>query len=151
MEATSQTTVESDPYDLGRFLQAQLDDYDQALYEIRSGQKQSHWMWYIFPQYDGLGFSSMSTRFAIKSIAEAKAYLNHPVLGQRLLECAEAALRIQGKSATEVFGSPDDLKLKSCATLFAKVSQGDSVFGKLLSRYFQGEPDEQTLRLLACN
>src|SRR5436309_2583571 len=103
-----------DAYNLGRFVQAQADDYDQALSEIRSGRKQSHWMWYIFPQFDGLGFSSTSKHYAIKSLAEAEAYLAHPVLGPRLVECAEAALGVEGKTATEIFRSPDDMKLKSC-------------------------------------
>ncbi len=137
-----------DRYDLKRFLQAQEDDYQQALSEIRSGRKRSHWMWYIFPQIDGLGFSSTSRRYAIKSIAEAKAYLSHPVLGPRLIECAEAALQVEGSSASEIFGSPDDMKLRSCATLFAQVSQAGSVFDRLLDKYFQGERDGKTLRLL---
>src|SRR5687768_14017518 len=98
-----------DPHNLSRFLHAQEDDYVQALTEIRSGRKRSHWMWYIFPQFDGLGFSSTSRHYAIKSIAEAEAYLNHPVLGPRLAECAEAVLAIKGRSALEIFGSPDDM------------------------------------------
>jgi len=137
-----------DPHNLSRFVQAQEDDYDQALSEIKSGRKRSHWMWYIFPQFDGLGFSSTSKRYSIKSIAEAKAYLAHPVLGPRLTECAEAALRVEGRSALEIFGSPDDLKLKSCATLFACVSPAGSVFDRLLDKYYQGERDGKTLQLL---
>jgi uncharacterized protein (DUF1810 family) len=138
----------SDPYDLNRFVQAQEGDYEQALKEIRNGRKQSHWMWYIFPQFDGLGFSATSKRYAIKSRAEAEAYLRHPVLGPRLRECAEAAIGVQGRTAHEVFGSPDDMKLKSCATLFACVSPSGSVFHQLLDKYFQGERDAATLRLL---
>jgi uncharacterized protein (DUF1810 family) len=137
-----------DPHNLNRFVQAQADDYEQALSEIRSGRKRSHWMWYIFPQFDGLGFSSTSKRYSIKSLAEAEAYLAHPVLGPRLRECAEAALRVEGRSAFEVFGSPDDMKLRSCATLFACVSPAGSVFDRLLGKYFQGERDGKTLRLL---
>jgi uncharacterized protein (DUF1810 family) len=137
-----------DPHNLNRFVQAQVSDYEQALSEIRSGRKQSHWMWYIFPQYDGLGFSSTSKRYAIKSVAEAKAYLSHPVLGQRLLECAAAVVRVEGRSAFEVFGSPDDVKLRSCATLFACVSPVGSVFDRLLIKYFRGERDSKTLGLL---
>jgi uncharacterized protein (DUF1810 family) len=137
-----------DRHDLKRFVQAQDDDYDQALAEIRSGRKRSHWMWYIFPQFDGLGFSSTSRRYAIKSIAEAEAYLSHPVLGPRLRDCAEAVLRVDGRAALEIFGSPDDMKLKSCATLFARVSPAGSVFDRLLDKYFQGERDDKTLRLL---
>ena len=111
-----------DPHNLSRFVEAQEQDYDQALSEIRRGRKQSHWMWYIFPQFDGLGFSATSRRYSIKSLAEAEAYLRHPVLGPRLIECAEAALGVEGRSAFEIFGSPDDMKLRSCATLFASVS-----------------------------
>ena len=138
----------SDRCDLDRFVEAQDDDYEQALSEIRSGRKRSHWMWYVFPQLDGLGFSSTSKRYAIKSKAEAAAYLSHPVLGPRLRECAEAVLQVQGRSALEIFGSPDDMKLRSCATLFARVSPAGSVFHRLLDNYFQGEPDAKTLRLL---
>jgi uncharacterized protein (DUF1810 family) len=136
------------PFNLSRFVQAQEDDYDRALAEVRSGRKRSHWMWYIFPQLDGLGFSSMSKRYSIKSLAEAEAYLAHPVLGPRLVECCEAAVGIEGRSALEVFGSPDDMKLRSCATLFAQVSPAGSVFHRLLDKYFQGHRDEKTLRLL---
>jgi uncharacterized protein (DUF1810 family) len=139
----------SDPYDLGRFLQAQQDDYEQALSEIASGRKRSHWMWYIFPQLDGLGVSSTSKHYAIKSLDEARAYLAHPILGPRLLECAEAVVRLEGRSAREIFGSPDDLKLRSCATLFACVSPPGSVFERLLTKYYQGRRDDKTLRVLA--
>jgi uncharacterized protein (DUF1810 family) len=137
-----------DPHDLSRFLNAQEGCYEIALSEIRRGQKRSHWMWYIFPQYVGLGISATSHRYAIKSVAEANAYLNHPVLGPRLLECAEAALGVQGRSAYEIFGSPDDIKLKSSATLFAHVSPAGSVFERVLDKYFRGERDDKTLRLL---
>jgi uncharacterized protein (DUF1810 family) len=137
-----------DPHDLKRFVDAQEGDYEQALSEVRSGRKRSHWMWYIFPQYDGLGFSSTSRQYAIKSAAEAMEYLRHPVLGPRLVECCEAALAVEGRSASEVFGSPDDVKLRSCATLFAAVSPAGSVFEQLLGKFFRGEWDEKTLRLL---
>ena len=137
-----------DPHKLSRFVEAQEEDYEQALAEIRRGRKQSHWIWYIFPQFDGLGFSSTSKRYAIKSLAEAKAYLCHPVLGPRLMECAEAVVRIEGRSAFEVFGSPDEVKLRSCATLFACVSPVGSVFDRMLGKYFQGERDGKTLRLV---
>ena len=142
------TGIPGDPHDLDRFVQAQKDDYERALAEIRAGRKRSHWMWYIFPQYDGLGFSSMAQRYAIKSVAEAEAYLRHPVLGPRLIECAEAVVGVEGKSAHEIFGSPDDVKLRSCATLFARVSPADSVFERLLRKYYPDGPDEKTLRLL---
>lgn len=138
----------TDPYDLNRFLQAQDADYDRALSEIRSGRKRTHWMWYVFPQFDGLGFSATSKRYSIKTLAEAEAYLNHPVLGYRLTTCVEAALSVEGRSALEIFGTPDDTKLKSCATLFAFVSPAGSVFDRLLDKYFEGERDEGTLRLL---
>jgi uncharacterized protein (DUF1810 family) len=133
---------------LKRFVDAQEGVYQRALAEIRAGRKRSHWMWFIFPQYDGLGSSPTSRRYAIKSLAEAKAYLEHPVLGPRLVECAEAALGVEGRSATDVFGHPDDLKLRSCATLFARVSAAGSVFGRLLDQYYGGEADPETLRLL---
>jgi uncharacterized protein (DUF1810 family) len=148
MAAANEPGAAGDPYDLNRFVQAQADDYEQALAEIRSGRKRSHWMWYIFPQLDGLGSSPTSKRYAIKSLAEAEAYLRHPVLGPRLAECAETALGVEGRSAAEIFGSPDDMKLRSCATLFARVSPPGSVFHRLLGKYFRGEPDARTLRLL---
>ena len=129
----------SDPYDLGRFLEAQRDDYALALTELRDGRKRSHWMWYIFPQLAGLGHSAMSRRYAISGLAEADAYLRHPVLGPRLVTCAEAALAIQGRTAHDIFGSPDDLKLRSCATLFAQISPPGSVFHRLLDKYYGRE------------
>jgi uncharacterized protein (DUF1810 family) len=138
----------NDPYSLERFVRAQEGDYQQALSEIRGGRKRSHWMWYIFPQIDGLGFSSTAKRYAIKSVEEAKAYLDHPILGPRLLECAEAVIRIEDRSASEIFGSPDDLKLRSCATLFASVSFPGSVFDRLLGKYYRGARDKRTLQLL---
>jgi uncharacterized protein (DUF1810 family) len=137
-----------DPHDLARFVEAQARDYNQALAEIKAGRKRSHWIWYVFPQIDGLGFSSMSRRYAIKSVDEARAYLAHPVLGPRLVEICDAALAVEGKSAYEIFGSPDDMKLKSCATLFASVSPPESVFERLLDKYFQGERDGKTLELI---
>jgi uncharacterized protein (DUF1810 family) len=149
MADVSTCTDSADPYGLNRFVQAQAADYEQALSEIRGGRKRSHWMWYIFPQYQGLGFSSTSRRYAIKSLAEAEAYLSHPVLGPRLLECAEAAIGLEAESAFQVFGSPDDMKLQSSATLFAYVSPPGSVFARLLDKYFQGERDDNTLRLLS--
>jgi uncharacterized protein (DUF1810 family) len=137
-----------DPYDLQRFVLAQAGSYERALSEVRSGRKQSHWMWYIFPQLDGLGSSPTSRRYAIKGVAEAEAYLRHPVLGPRLVACAEAALRVEGRSAFEVFGAPDDMKLRSCATLFAHVSPAGSVFDRLLAKYYEGKPDSKTLHLV---
>jgi len=138
----------SDPHDLHRFVQAQASDYERVLAEIKSGRKQSHWMWYVFPQLDGLAFSSTSKIYAIKSLAEAEAYLRHPVLGPRLIECTEAVLGVEGRSAGEIFGYTDEMKLRSCATLFACVSPAGSVFDRLLTKYFRGERDDKTLRLL---
>ena len=138
---------EGDPYDLNRFVEAQKTSYIQALSELRSGRKQSHWMWYVFPQLAGLGNSSMSVRYAIKSEEEARAYLNHPILGPRLIESAEAVFAVEGRSAYEILGSPDDMKLQSCATLFERVSSS-SVFDRLLAKYYEGERDRKTLHLL---
>jgi uncharacterized protein (DUF1810 family) len=138
----------ADPYDLARFVRAQERDYEQAMSEIRNGRKRSHWMWYVFPQFDGLGLSVTSRQYAIKSVAEAEAYLRHPLLGPRLLASCEAVVGLEGHSAFDVFGSPDDMKLRSCATLFAFVSPAGSVFERLIDRYFGGEPDDKTLRLL---
>ena len=138
-----------DHSDLNRFLAAQEGIYGEALAEIRAGRKRSHWMWFIFPQFKGLGFSATTQHFAIRSAAEARAYLAHPVLGPRVIECAEAALAIEGRTAREIFGSPDDLKLRSSATLFASVSPDGSVFHRLLDKYFDGQPDRRTLELLA--
>ncbi len=148
MTSSEDSRGANDPYDLARFVRAQKNDYERALSEIRSGRKRTHWMWYIFPQIDGLAFSATSQYYSIKSIAEAKAYLEHPILGPRLRECAEAAVQVEDRSATEIFGSPDDLKLRSCATLFACVSPGDSVFDRLLQKYYRGERDGKTLQLL---
>ena len=138
----------ADPFDLDRFVRAQEGEYDRALTEVRNGRKRSHWMWYIYPQFAGLGSSSMAERYAIQSRAEAEAYLRHPVLGPRLVECCEAALAVEGRSAHDIFGSPDDLKLRSCATLFAAVSPPGSVFDRLLQKYYAGAPDDRTLHLL---
>ena len=134
--------------DLNRFVCAQEHDYAQALAELAGGRKRSHWMWYIFPQFDGLAMSATSKFYAIKSTEEAEAYLAHAVLGPRLVECAEAMLRIEGRSAKEILGSPDDLKLRSSATLFDAVQPEGSVFDRLLTKYFAGVRDEKTLRLL---
>ena len=137
-----------DPFAHTRFVAAQEPDYERALAELRRGRKESHWMWYVFPQFRGLGSSAISQRYAIGSLAEARAYLAHPVLGPRLLESAQAVLAIRDRSATDIFGWPDDLKLRSSATLFAEVSPPDSPFHRILARYFDGQADERTLRLL---
>jgi uncharacterized protein (DUF1810 family) len=136
------------PHHLARFVDAQAGVYDRALAEIRSGRKQSHWMWFVFPQIAGLGSSAMSTRYAIRNLDEAKAYLAHPILGPRLTEVAEAVLGVTGRSAADIFGSPDDMKLRSSATLFAQVSAAGSPFHRILDTYFDGQPDSATMRLL---
>jgi len=138
-----------DRFGLGRFVSAQAHDYQAARAELRTGRKRTHWIWYIFPQIDGLGHSPMSKRYAIKSKAEAQAYLEHPLLGARLLECATILLQLEGRSASEIFGSPDDLKLKSSMTLFAAVQSREPAFARVIDKYFQGQPDSRTIELLA--
>ena len=137
-----------DPWRLSRFVEAQSGTYERALGELRAGRKRSHWMWYVFPQIEGLGLSTTSRRYAIKSVDEARAYLAHPLLGPRLVACFEALLALRGQSAHAIFGSPDDMKLRSCATLFERVAPPGSVFSHVLDRYFAGERDAATLRLL---
>ncbi|MBE9046146.1 DUF1810 domain-containing protein [Pleurocapsales cyanobacterium LEGE 10410] len=137
----------NDSCDLNRFISAQEGIYHRVLEELKNGSKRSHWMWYIFPQLDGLGRSATARRYAIKSIEEAIEYLNHPVLGARLLECTNTVLAIKEKTVSEIFGYPDDRKLKSSMTLFSEVAT-DSVFVHVLDRYFQGERDDRTLQLL---
>ncbi len=137
-----------DPFDLRRFIKAQQTTYDYVISELRNGRKRSHWMWFIFPQIDGLAHSSTSKFYAVKSCEEALAYLNHPVLGKRLKECAETVLAVENRSASEIFGYPDDLKLKSSLTLFASVSDAQSVFALLLDKYFDGERNLRTLKIL---
>ncbi len=148
MKKPSDTVDRSDPFDLGRFMSAQEAIYGSALAELKKGQKRTHWMWFIFPQIDGLAHSTTSKHYAIKSIEEARQYLNHPVLGTRLLECADTVLAIEGRSISEIFGYPDDLKLKSSMTLFAYVADPRSVFVRVLEKYFRGEQDVRTLNLL---
>ncbi len=135
-------------HDLGRFLTAQEAAYAKALEEIKAGRKVTHWMWFIFPQFKGLGSSQTSMYFAIQSVEEARAYLAHPVLGKRLKGCAEAALGVEGKCALEIFGAPDDQKLRSCATLFGRVSEKGSVFERVLEKYFPEGEDEKTVKLI---
>jgi len=135
-----------DPFNLQRFVDAQISTYATALSELKSGAKRSHWIWFIFPQVDGLGFSAMSKRYAINGLDEARAYLAHPVLEPRLRECGEAVLMVDGKTATQIMGSPDDMKLHSSMTLFAHVSDEGTVFHQVLDKYFDGVADEATLR-----
>lgn len=137
-----------DPYNLHRFVEAQEGLYAQALSEIRAGWKVTHWMWFIFPQIDGLGTSQTTRFYSIKSRQEAEAYLEHPLLGPRLRECAEAAVKVEGRTAAQIFGPIDERKLQSCATLFAAVSPAGSVFQRVLDRFFQGQRDGRTLELL---
>jgi uncharacterized protein (DUF1810 family) len=141
--------MKNDSYQLERFVAAQRDTYEDALEELRDGKKRSHWMWFVFPQVAGLGSSSMAVRYAIHSRQEAQAYLAHPLLGPRLLECAQALLHVHGKTAREVMGSPDDLKLQSSMSLFAAISPPGSPFQAVLDRYFGGEPDPRTIQFLA--
>ena len=138
----------SDPFELSRFLEAQDRVYDRVLSELRSGRKRTHWMWFVFPQIEGLGYSSTTQYYSIKSKEEARQYLNHPLLGKRLRECAESILALEGLSASRIFGYPDDFKLKSSMTLFAGVAEPHSVFSRVLEKYFQGNRDERTLALL---
>jgi uncharacterized protein (DUF1810 family) len=137
-----------DPYDLKRFLTAQEGVYEQALSELKAGRKRTHWIWYIFPQIDGLGYSPAAKRYSIKSMEEARQYLSHPVLGRRLLECTEAVLAVRGEAVSEIFGYPDDLKFRSSMTLFEKITGPGSVFSSALDRYCNGERDAATLRLV---
>ena len=138
-----------DPYHLQRFLDAQEGTFETALGELARGRKESHWMWFIFPQIEGLGRSSTARRYAIKSRAEAEAYLRHPVLGARLQQSAKALLRVEGKTATQVMGSPDDLKLRSSMTLFALVAGEEIVFQQVLDKYYGGEKDAKTLAAIS--
>lgn len=134
--------------DLQRFTDAQKRDYQTALAEIKRGRKQSHWMWYIFPQIDGLGFSSTAKFYAIKDLNEAKEYLENAILGERLIEISEALLEIEGVTAHQIFGSPDDMKLKSSMTLFNALDETNPVFQKVLDKYYDGAKDEKTLQLI---
>ena len=131
--------------DLTRFVAAQAGVYDQALAELRAGRKRSHWMWFVFPQIAGLGSSPTAQRYAIGSLDEARAYLADSVLGPRLIECASALLAVEGRTAEEILGYPDDLKLRSSMTLFARAAPEVPVFQEVLDRYYDGKPDPQTL------
>ena len=133
---------------LKRFLDGQENDFERALSEIKRGRKQSHWMWYVFPQIAGLGFSSTSKFYAIKNRAEAESYLSHSVLGKRLIEISEALLEIEGKTANQIFGSPDDVKLKSSMTLFGALDDTNPVFQRVLDKYFGGAKDQRTLEII---
>ncbi|HEX3672984.1 MAG TPA: DUF1810 domain-containing protein [Rhizomicrobium sp.] len=135
----------SDPFDLERFIAAQDPVYARVIAELRRGSKQSHWMWFVFPQVAGLGHSPSAAHFAIASLAEAKAYLAHPLLGGRLKECTGLVLEVEGRSALQIFGDPDNLKFRSSMTLFAQAAPGEPVFRAALDRYFSGDSDTLTL------
>lgn len=137
-----------DPYNLQRFVDAQEGVFDQVVAELRSGQKTSHWMWFVFPQLRGLGSSALASRFAIDSLAEARAYLQHPLLGDRLRQCARLAIDANRPSITQIFAPPDDLKFRSSMTLFLQASPDQRVFQQALDRYFGGAPDQLTLERL---
>jgi len=139
---------EPDPHNLQRFLTAQAEDFECALAELKRGRKESHWIWYIFPQVAGLGHSSMAQEYAIRSRDEALAYLGHDVLGARLKRSCEALLKHQGKNIQDIMGYPDDLKLRSSMTLFAMVSAPDGVFHKVLNAFYSGQMDERTIAFL---
>jgi uncharacterized protein (DUF1810 family) len=138
-----------DPHDLQRFVKAQAPVYDQVREELRRGRKASHWMWFVFPQIRGLGHSAMAQRFAIASLDEARAYLDHPVLGPRLRESAALVNAVEGRSLNSILGSPDDLKFRSSMTLFALASGNEPVFVHALDKYFAGDPDPATLEILS--
>ncbi len=139
----------SDIYNLYRFLTAQAPTYDTILDELRAERKASHWIWFIFPQITGLGHSAMAQQFAIGSLDEAKAYLQHPVLGPRLRECTQLVLNVAGRSAEEIFTYPDNLKFRSCMTLFLTAVTDNTIFNNALLKYFDGKPDQLTMNVLA--
>ena len=138
----------ADPFDLERFVEAQAPVYEQVRREMEAGRKQSHWMWFIFPQIAGLGQSPMSIRFAIASLGEAEAYLAHPVLGARLRECAQLTLDVEAKTARDIFGGIDEMKFRSSMTLFARAAPDEVVFQRCIQKYFVGNPDPATLARL---
>jgi uncharacterized protein (DUF1810 family) len=138
----------SDPFDLQRFVDAQARVYPTVVDELRAGRKRSHWIWFIFPQIAGLGSSPTAARYAIGSLDEARAYLRHDVLGPRLHECARLVNAVQGRSIEEIFGFPDNLKVRSSMTLFARATDADEDFVALLNKYYDGEEDPQTVARL---
>lgn len=137
-----------DPFRLQRFADAQAPVYDQVTAELRSGRKRTHWMWFVFPQIEGLGHSAMAQTYAIGSLAEAKAYLAHPILGPRLRECARLVVGVENRAIAQIFGAPDDLKFHSSMTLFAQAAPDDEIFRKALRKYFGGKEDAATLAKL---
>ena len=137
-----------DVHNLQRFLDAQSNIYSQVITELQQGSKRTHWIWFIFPQMAGLGFSQTASYYGIKSIDEARSYLKQPILGERLRECVRLVLNVKGKTARQIFGSPDDLKFCSSMTLFQQASPDNSLFAKALDQYYQGKADTRTLQLL---
>ena len=131
-----------------RFVEAQQNVYNQALNEINNGKKQSHWMWFVFPQIRGLGFTDFNVYYGIKDLKEAQQYLSDPILGERLIEISQAVLSQEGKTALEIFGNPDQRKLKSSMTLFSQIQNTSPVFQKVLEKYYQGSLDEKTMAIL---
>ena len=136
-------------FDPDRFVRAQDAVFERVRRELREGRKRGHWMWYVFPQLSGLGYSTMAQRYAIASLGEAAAYLEHPILGPRLIECSELVNKVEGREIGDIFESPDDLKFHSCMTLFASIPDAPPVFDEALAKYFGGAPDRQTTKMLA--
>ena len=137
-----------DPYDLGRFIEAQSRWIERVFTELQEGRKQSHWMWFIFPQLKGLGHSAMTNRYGISSGKDAEAYLTHPILGSRLRHCTSLVLLVEGRSIEQIFEDPDDLKFRSSMTLFASVDSESVIFKNALKKYFAGKPDQLTIHQL---
>ena len=146
--ADDRADVSADPFDLQRFVTAQAPVIASVLDELRAGAKRTHWMWFVFPQIAGLGSSATARRYALRSLEEAKAYLAHPILGPRLRECSAIVAGLEGRSAREIFGWPDDLKLRSSMTLFARAADDPAPFAAVLEKYFDGQPDDATVARL---
>lgn len=149
--ANETTANNQNSFDLNRFVAAQENVYQTVISELNNGNKQSHWMWFIFPQIDGLGSSTTARFYAIKNMDEASAYLNHPILGKRLLECSSILLTIKDKSADDIFGFPDYVKLQSCMTLFSIVFPQEKLFKQVLSKYYEDQRDEKTIKIVSIN
>jgi uncharacterized protein (DUF1810 family) len=148
VSGTEQTMSANDPYDLQRFVDAQSLCFERVCRELREGHKQSHWMWFIFPQLKGLGHSAMANRYAISLLQEAEAYLEHPILGSRLRHCTQLVMLVQGRSIDQIFESPDDLKFRSSMTLFANTAIENEIFKDALQKYFAGKADQLTINRL---
>jgi uncharacterized protein (DUF1810 family) len=148
MSETKPASRADDPYDLQRFVEPQNRCYERVCAELTAGRKESHWMWFIFPQLKGLGHSAMANHYAIKSLQEAEAYLSHAILGPRLRECTELVVQVEGRSVEQIFGDPDDMKFRSSMTLFANTTLENKIFHDALKKYFGGKPDPLTMRLL---